>query len=110
MTSTAKPQETVQLGQIFYSSYGYGMTIVGFYVVDRFTAKSVWLRPIGRIVKNDNGMGNGTAEPDTNRQAPDERVFRKSIRYDDDGTIYLPDNISAYGIWDGKPMYFNTYD
>ena len=110
MTSTAKPQQTVQLGQIFYSSYGYGMTIVGFYVVDRFTAKSVWLRPIGRIVKNDNGMGNGTAEPDTSRQAPDGRVFRKSIRHDDDGTIYLPDNISAYGVWDGRPMYFNTYD
>lgn len=110
MTTTTKPQQTVELGQIFYSVFGYDMTLVNYYVVDRFTAKSVWLRPIGRIVKNDNGMGNGTAEPDTSVQAPDAEVFRKAIRRHDSGSIYLPDQFRAYGVWNGRPMYFNSWD
>ena len=108
--NTATKQQAIEVGQIFYSSYGYDMTIIDFYEVERFTKASVWLRPIGRIVKNDDGKGNGTAEPDTSLRGPDESVFRKAIRRTDSGNIYLPDNFRAYGVYDGQPLYFNTWD
>ena len=109
MTTTTK-QQAVEVGQIFYSSFGYDMTIVDFYEVERFTKASVWLRPIGRIVKNDDGRGNGTAEPDTSLRGPDASVFRKAIRRTDSGDVYLPDNSRAYGVYAGRPLYFNTWD
>ena len=108
--TTATQQQAVEVGQIFYSSYGYDMTIVDFYAVERFTKASVWLRPIGRIVKNDDGKGNGTAEPDSSFRGPDASVFRKAIRRTDSGDIYLPGHYGAWFVYAGRPLYFNTWD
>ena len=99
-----------EIDQIVCSSYGYNMTIVEFYVVDRISKSSVWLRPIGRIVKDDEGRGDGTAEPSLDFQATDNLVFRKKIQHSSDGFQYISDNIKAYSIWDGRPKYHNTWD
>lgn len=99
-----------EIDQIVCSSYGYNMTIVEFYVVDRISKSSVWLRPIGRHVKNDDGKGDGTAEPSLDFKAANSMVFRKKIQHSSDGFQYISDNLKAYSIWDGRPKYHNTWD
>ena len=101
--------ENFEIGQIVCSSYGYNMTIVEFYLVDRMTKSNVWLRPIGRIVKNDDGRGDGTAEPSLDFRAADSLVFRKKIQLSD-GNQYVSDSMKHFRIWDGKPQYHNTWD
>ena len=102
--------EQFEVGQIVCSSYGYNMTIVEFYLVDRMTKSNVWLRPIGRIVKNDDGRGDGTAEPSLDFKAADSLVFRKKIQHYDSGNQYVSDSIKSFSIWDGRPKYHNTWD
>lgn len=99
-----------EIDQIVCSSYGYNMTIVEFYVVDRISKSSVWLRPIGRIVKDDEGRGDGTAEPSLDFKAANSMVFRKKIQHSSDGFQYISDNLKTYSIWDGRPKYHNTWD
>ena len=101
--------EKFEIGQVVCSSYGYNMTIVEFYLVDRMTKSNVWLRPIGRIVKNDDGRGDGTAEPSLDFKAADSLVFRKKIQLSD-GKQYVSDSMKHFRIWDGKPQYHNTWD
>lgn len=113
--TTTTDQSTLQtrefkLNQIVYSSFGYDMTIIDFYLVDRMTKSSVWLRPIGRIVKNDDGRGEGTAEPSLDFKAADSLVFRKRIQHWNDGSQYISDSIKSFSIWNGRPKYYNTWD
>lgn len=112
MTASLSILQTKQfeINQIVYSSFGYDMTIIEFYLVDRMTKSSVWLRPIGRIVKNDDGRGDGTAEPSLDFKAVDSMVFRKKIQHSCDGCQYISDNIKSFSIWDGRPKYHNTWD
>lgn len=112
MTSSPSTLQTKQfeIGQIVCSSYGYNMTIVEFYLVDRMTKSNVWLRPIGRLVKNDDGKGDGTAEPSLNFKAADSMIFRKKIQHSCDGCQFISDNIKSYSIWNGRPQYHNTWD
>ncbi len=99
-----------ETNQIVYSSFGYDMTIIEFYLIDRMTKSSVWLRPIGRIVKNDDGRGDGTAEPSLESKAADNLVFRKRIQHSCDGCQYISDSIKSFSIWNGRPQYHNTWD
>jgi hypothetical protein len=109
MTATISQTERFELGQIVCSSYGYNMTIVQFYQVNRLTKASVWLRPIGRHVTGDDGQGEGKAMPDPSYQAPDDDVFRKKIQLSD-GKQFVSDSIKHFRIWNGKPQYHNTWD
>ena len=112
MTAAPSILQTKQfeVGQIVCSSYGYNMTIVEFYLVDRMTKSNIWLRPIGRIVKNDDGKGDGTAEPSLDFKAADSLVFRKKIQVSPDGCQYISDTMKSFSIWDGRPKYHNTWD
>ncbi len=65
MTTTALQTDRFEVGQIVCSSYGYDMTLVEYYVVDRMTKSSVWLRPIETKVFGDDGRGEGKALPNT---------------------------------------------
>jgi hypothetical protein len=53
--------QALHVGQVLQGSWGYDMTINEFYVIQRLTASSVWLREVAAFVSNDNGMGNGRA-------------------------------------------------
>ncbi len=105
VTSTGK----FKPGKIVYSTYGYNMTIVDYFIVDRVSSFSVWLRPIGRNVTNDDGLGGGRATPDLDVKGADSTVFRMKIqKYDGQECAYTA--YKSYSIWDGKPKYFNTWD
>ena len=85
------------------------MTHVSFFVVDRITAKSVWLRPVGKFT-TETTNGQGAAMPNPLRQAPDRCVFRMKIQRDDSGAQCAFDRINVYRVWDGKPCYVNSWD
>jgi hypothetical protein len=53
--------QALHVGQVLQGSWGYDMTINQFFVIQRLTASSVWLREVAAVVSNDNGMGSGTA-------------------------------------------------
>lgn len=90
------------------------MTIVNFFVVIRRTEKTVWIQPIGRSVKNDNGMGNGTAMPDMelNATGPVQRFKIQTGGMYGDGAEHIWDRRHQCNIkiWSMKPQYMNTYD
>tara|TARA_R100001510_G_scaffold19318_1_gene16822 strand:+ start:5378 stop:5707 length:330 start_codon:yes stop_codon:yes gene_type:complete len=109
MTTTTLQTDRFEVGQIVCSSYGYDMTLVQFYVVDRMTKASVWLRPVECRVFGDDGRGEGRAIPNTGWQAPDNAVFRKRI-HETDGKQWLSDSIKYFRIWNGKPEYYNSWD
>jgi hypothetical protein len=112
--TTLQEHKTFKPGQIVSCSWGYSMTIVDFFVVIRRTEKTVWIQPIGRDVKNDNGMGNGTAMPDMELNATGA-VQRFKIQtpgiYDDGAeTIWDRSHQRSIRIWNMKPQYVNSYD
>lgn len=109
MTTTALQTDRFEVGQIVCSSYGYDMTLVEYYVVDRMTKASVWLRPVHCVVTGDDGRGEGKAMPDTSWQASNDKVFRKRIQLSE-GKQYVSDSIKYFRIWDGKPQYYNSWD
>jgi hypothetical protein len=116
MTTTALQTDRFEVGQIVCSSFGYDMTLVEYYVVDRMTKSSVWLRPVHCVVTGDDGRGEGKAMPDTSWQASDDKVFRKKIQRSEGVTSacnpkqYVSDSIKYFRIWDGKPQYYNSWD
>ena len=109
MTTATLQTDCFEVGQIVCSSYGYDMTLVEYYVVDRMTKASVWLRPVHCVVTGDDGRGEGKAMPDTSWQASDDKVFRKRIQLSE-GKQYVSDSIKYFRIWDGKPQYYNSWD
>ena len=112
MTTTALQTDRFEVGQIVCSSYGYDMTLVQYYVVERLTKASVWLREIKTIVTNDDGRGEGQAMPDIESIGSllDYNFsFRKKIKVSE-GKEYVSDSIKYFRIWDGKPQYYNSWD
>ena len=114
--------ETLKPGMILHSSWGYDMTLNNFYVVRRVSAASAWVQEVAAVVKNDNGMGDGTAEPDpgcvawvwnNDGQRVEAPVKRFKIqRYGNSSAESLWDSRKqrSMTIWSGRPVYHNTYD
>jgi hypothetical protein len=109
MTAAIAQAQSFQTNQIVYSQSGCTMTHVSFFVVDRITAKSVWLRPIAKFT-TEASHGQGTVSPNPLRKASDRHVFRMKIQLDDNGTQCAFDRINVYRIWDGEPCYVNSWD
>ena len=109
MTAAIAQAQNFQTGQIVCGQSGCTMTHVSFFVVDRITAKSVWLRPIAKFT-TESSHGQGTVSPNPVRKAPDSYVFRMKIQLNDDGTQCAFDRINVYQIWNGEPCYVNSWD
>ena len=109
MTIATAQAQTFEVGQIVFGQSGCTMTHVTFFVVDRISAKSVWLRAIAKFT-TETSHGQGTACPNPLRQAPDSCVFRMKIQHDDDGSQCAYDRLNVYRIWDGQPCYVNSWD
>jgi hypothetical protein len=109
MTASAAQSQVFEPGQIVYGQSGLTMTHVSFFVVDRVSAKSVWLRPIAKFT-TDTIDGQGKAMPNPLHKAPDSRVFRMKIQHDEKYGQCAHDRLTVYWIWDGKPCYVNCFD
>jgi len=107
---TTATAQALHVGQILQGSFGYDMTINQFFVIQRLTDNSVWIREVAAIVSNDNGNGNGTAVADPALE-PVGPLLRRKIKQ---SGIYGPyvnhGNCCSLSPWNGRPVYHNTYD
>jgi len=111
----------MEVGDIFYTSYGYDMTINHYVKIVSVspTKKTVMARMLKVEIKDDNGQGSGTSNP-TNEEIGE--AFRLSVRVWNDA-VHLVGKYpfcaesgnftkirGSFSKWDGKPNYYNTWD
>lgn len=100
----------VKVGDIFYESFGYSMTIVHFYQVTKILgAKKIEIRQI--CSKVDHSSIGGTdyviADPNNFCGDPIQKIVQQN-RYG--GGIYLKIDHSSATPWSGSPVYENRWD
>ena len=93
----------IQVGDIFYSSWGYDQTNVDFYQVVGLTGASVKVRQIAQRTVRSGGAGGDSvvAVPD---HFVGEVMTKRIQNYSDVPTFTLNSYSSAY-LWDGTPKY-----
>lgn len=100
---------TLQVGHVFYSSWGYDQTNVDFYQVVRIVGKnSVEVRPIGSM--DVTGENQGTA--DSGRCMPVIDDFKgpaelKRISMECGSASFRVASYASARIWDGKPKHYS---
>lgn len=96
------------IGDILVSTWGYSMTIVDFYRVEKITPKAVTIVRIGK--RTDSGWS-GYAMPDPDRvidPTPLRRMLGKPFH--GEYSIRGYNSTSFARRWNGKPVYFNMMD
>lgn len=100
-----------KLGDIFVSSWGYGMTIVSWYLVIKLTPKTVTLKELNSKIVTGDAMS-GEAIPSksyTNNTDAFVEGKKTIIRKITESGIKI--NSYEYAKkWDGQPKYFNHWD
>lgn len=110
MSDTAVQAKPVEVGDIFYSSWGYDQTNVDFYEVVGLTpsGKSVKVRRIGnKYVSGDTWTGTVIADPD---HVLSDKVVTKRLRKGYQGIWSF--NVASYAdayLWDGRPKHCSGY-
>ena len=106
MTKTTVPTtNNIEIGDIFYTSWGYDQTNVDFFEVVAKTSKMLKLREIK--AKKDYRYGySGLANPIRGSFADDKIYTRK---YDEGNKAVKIDDVAYARLWDGKPKTFSTY-
>ena len=115
LTRTAMPNPVdlgVQVGDIFYSSWGYDQTNVDFYEVTGLTGASVRVRPIAATIESSSGTGQDYLMPVPGSYKGPE--FTKRIQGTPGGErsnqpYFRLDSSSGAWLWDGKPKYQTSY-
>ena len=95
----------IQIGTIFYSSWGYDQTNIDFYLCTAHKGNAVTLQPIeSKLVENNAHQMTGrvVANPDKFKGEPLSKRINKS------GAITL-NSYSFCSIWDGQPKSFSSY-
>lgn len=93
----------VEVGSIFYSSWGYEQTNIDFYKVVGMTKATVTLQRIGAI-KTESGWETGTVVPNPERTIGDS--FRRKLINGDSARI---NSFSYASLWDGRPRRYSSY-
>jgi len=110
MTTATATAQALKVGQILHGSFGYSMTLNEFYVIERVSAASAWIREVPSFVVNDDGMGEGKATPDP-ALVPFGPLTRHKVQTATDGEQWLSHKrLGSLSVWDGRPKYHNTYD
>ena len=97
---------TVDVGDIFYSSWGYNQTNVDFYEVTAKTKKMVMIRRVEKkIIGNPNGPSVRVVpvKPIKFDTGPGSGPFKKKVKeYEGEAYIALSSYANAHA-WDGRP-------
>ena len=111
MAITTATAQTLQPGQVVTGSFGYDMTLNEFFIVERVTDSSAWIRQVSTHVSNDNGRGNGTAIADPLLEPFGPITRHKIQRSGLSGEPWLRHKCVGFlRPWDGRPKYQNSYD
>jgi hypothetical protein len=99
-------RENIKIGDIFYTSWGYSMTIVEFFQVTKIVKKKVEIKRIAQTVKNDNYMS-GYCSPVKDDFISESKLCSVNaygiVKADDYGNI-------AYPTENRTEFYFNRMD
>lgn len=100
---------SIQVGDIYYASWGFDQTNIDFYRVMKTNGKSVWLSDMGNTYVNGNSCWAGNVIPDGNvTQNPKEWLCRRIGRMG--SHIYIRGESNRYlRKWDGIPKYESHY-
>lgn len=108
----AEFMDMVEVGDFFYSPWGYEQTNIDFYQVTKKTAKTIWLRPVASIVSE---TGRMTAKEmpardcfTSNAHVSSEGKRCKMQGYGSEPMVSICDYANAY-LWDGKPKSSTSY-
>lgn len=101
------------VGKIFWTSFGYNMTINRYAVCIRQTASTLTLQECFIHVENDNGRGEGRSV--AGERNPNGKIFKVQARsyY---SSLHSRPEISYVGgghywrLWNGQANYYNTWD
>ena len=97
--------QDVNIGDMFYASWGYNMTLVDFYrVIDKKGTATILLERLGSKQVAGNGLS-GEVEPDILTR---EEVIK--VRIKKGGGMPGKWGKEILVRWDGKPKYFNRMD
>ncbi len=116
------PEGKIQIGDIFYDSWGYNMTNIDFYKIKRLTPKGAEVIGLGQIETAD-GYLCGTTIPSEKELTANGILKVKNASWNEKGSVYLTGTIkNIFGLddkntrktsltkWDGRPKYFNHCD
>ena len=102
----------VKVGDVFYTSFGYNMSLVNFYLVVDTTRTCARLKRLAVEVV-DGDLSEGHIVPTLDKFVDDEDIVLKNTRKDDMGKdpyIVNLDYKHCGFLWDGKPKYVNHWD
>lgn len=99
-------KEKIQIGDIYYSTWGYDQTNVDFYQVTAKKGCFIWLRELAQE-RTGTHLDQGTAKPIKNRFLPDTEI-KKKVSSSEGGYISLNSYSSAFP-WDGRPVHYTSY-
>ena len=103
--TTAPTTSSIEIGDIFCSSWGYEQTNIDFFEVVAKTPKTLKLRLVK--AKKDYCYGySGLATPIKGSFADDKVYSRK---YDEGNKSVKIDYVRYSTLWDGQPELFSTY-
>lgn len=100
-----------KVGDILYSSWGYGMTIVDFFKVIKVSpsGKSITLQELESDIVEGSGY-DGYKMPSKHEDRRKSPIKNKRVSPGRDGySVKINQSANAYK-WDGKKKYFNTLD
>jgi hypothetical protein len=111
VTLVNKPMPSVDVGQIFVCSWGYGQTNVDYYKVIEVLNKSVVIAPIGQT-RNYTGSMQGECVPEPTKVGT-KRITKRINSYntkDGDNVFLKINSFSTAFKWNGKTNIFTEWN
>ena len=98
--------ETIAIGTIFESSWGYDQTNIDFYKVTGKTAKFVTLQQVGKKIVEDIGWAEATVIPS---EVEIGKPFKRKVQTFAWGTYVSISDWASASPWEGKPVRESSY-
>ena len=104
-----------QVGDIFYSSWGYEQTNVTFWQIVKLTEKTAWFRPVKKQTVGIYTSMSGTTAPIPNEfidyplARTKDSIVRKRINPNHPNELYGNRSWDTFYRYDGQPVYESSY-
>lgn len=104
-----------QVGDIFYSSWGYEQTNVTFWQIVKLTEKTAWFRPVKKQTIDIHTSMSGTTAPIPNEfidyplAKTKDSIVRKRINPNHPNELYGNRSWDTFYRYDGQPVYESSY-
>lgn len=110
MINTEK--KTIEINDILVSRFGYNCTLVNFYKVLSKTSsgKSVKIIRLKNKIINDDGYGQAGEVVASSENDGNNVLTKRILKTKNNDECLSIDSYEYAYLWDGKPVYFDSYD